>query len=206
MLYWSSLFLPSDNQVPSQITACLAIISAWMNTHHLKLKLSKTKLLFLQAKKHPCQDLVISIDNSNISPTQKAKNLGVTLDNELSTATSILTTVISCRFLLQNIHINNSHIVQIPPAKHLPDCGIGPNLLSSQLLQWLLANLPVCAIKPLQLMQNAAARLIFNLPKYSHVTSMASYPCSNQVQNTVPSFKAVKVPVPSHSFNKLFVI
>ena len=34
----------------------------------------------------------------------------------------------------------------------------------------LLAGLPACAIKPLQLIQNAAARLVFNLPKFSHVT------------------------------------
>uniref|UniRef100_A0A674EIM9 Immunoglobulin heavy variable 11-2 n=1 Tax=Salmo trutta TaxID=8032 RepID=A0A674EIM9_SALTR len=36
----------------------------------------------------------------------------------------------------------------------------------------LLAGLPACAIKPLQLIQNAAARLVFNLPKFSHVTPL----------------------------------
>ena len=34
----------------------------------------------------------------------------------------------------------------------------------------LLAGLPACAVKPLQLIQNAAARLVFNLPKFSYVT------------------------------------
>jgi hypothetical protein len=36
----------------------------------------------------------------------------------------------------------------------------------------LLAGLPACAIKPLQLIQNAATRLVFNLPKFSHVTPL----------------------------------
>ncbi|XP_071272762.1 uncharacterized protein [Salvelinus alpinus] len=36
----------------------------------------------------------------------------------------------------------------------------------------LLAGLPACAIKPLQLIQNAAARLVFNFPKFSHVTPL----------------------------------
>ena len=33
----------------------------------------------------------------------------------------------------------------------------------------LLAGLPVCTIKPLQRIQNVVARLVFNLPKFSHV-------------------------------------
>uniref|UniRef100_A0A0F8AHH6 Putative RNA-directed DNA polymerase from transposon X-element n=1 Tax=Larimichthys crocea TaxID=215358 RepID=A0A0F8AHH6_LARCR len=38
----------------------------------------------------------------------------------------------------------------------------------------LLAGLPACAIKPLQMVQNAAARLVFNQPKRSHVTPLFS--------------------------------
>ena len=34
----------------------------------------------------------------------------------------------------------------------------------------LLAGLPACATRPLQRIQNAAARLVFNLPRCSHVT------------------------------------
>ncbi|GAA6096744.1 uncharacterized protein LOC125140204, partial, partial [Tachysurus ichikawai] len=34
----------------------------------------------------------------------------------------------------------------------------------------LLAGLPMNAIRPLQMIQNAAARLVFNLPKFSHTT------------------------------------
>ena len=36
----------------------------------------------------------------------------------------------------------------------------------------LLAGLPASAIKPLQRIQNTAARLMFNLPKFSHVTPL----------------------------------
>ncbi|KAI4878960.1 hypothetical protein NFI96_004800, partial [Prochilodus magdalenae] len=36
----------------------------------------------------------------------------------------------------------------------------------------ILAGLPLRAIRPLQLVQNAAARLIFNLPKFTHVTPL----------------------------------
>ncbi|KAK3519855.1 hypothetical protein QTP70_006694 [Hemibagrus guttatus] len=36
----------------------------------------------------------------------------------------------------------------------------------------LLAGLPLNAIRPLQMIQNAAARLVFNLPKFSHTTPL----------------------------------
>ncbi|KAI2648152.1 Solute carrier family 13 member 1 [Labeo rohita] len=36
----------------------------------------------------------------------------------------------------------------------------------------LLAGLPSCTIKPLQMIQNAAARLVFNEPKRAHVTPL----------------------------------
>ena len=36
----------------------------------------------------------------------------------------------------------------------------------------LLTGLPACSLKPLQLIQNAAARLIFNQPKFSHVSPL----------------------------------
>ncbi|KAI5614117.1 hypothetical protein C0J50_3838, partial [Silurus asotus] len=36
----------------------------------------------------------------------------------------------------------------------------------------LLAGLPLNAIRPLQMIQNAAARLVFNQPKFSHTTPL----------------------------------
>ena len=36
----------------------------------------------------------------------------------------------------------------------------------------LLTGLPACALKPLQMIRNAAARLVFNQPKFSHVTPL----------------------------------
>ena len=36
----------------------------------------------------------------------------------------------------------------------------------------LLASLPACVIQPLQIIQNAAAPLVFNIPKFSYVTPL----------------------------------
>ena len=74
---------------------CLADISAWMSAHHLKLNLDKTELLFHPGKACPLKDLSITIDNSTVSASECAKNLGVTLDNTLSFSTNIKAVTLS---------------------------------------------------------------------------------------------------------------
>ena len=50
----------------------------------------------------------------------------------------------------------------------------------------LLAGLPACAFRPLQLIQNAAAQLVFNQPKFTHTTplpSLVTGGCPHPFQN-----------------------
>ncbi|KAM9559809.1 uncharacterized protein ACWYII_015600 isoform 1-T1 [Salvelinus alpinus] len=161
-------FPPSDNQVVNRISACLADISVWMTDHHLKLNLGKTELLFLPGKDCPFHDLAITVDNSIVSSSQSAKNLGVILDNTLSFSTNIKAVTRSCRFMLYNIR-------RVRPCLTQEAAQVLIQALVISRLDYcnsLMAGLPACAIKPLQLIQNAAARLVFNFPKFSHVTPL----------------------------------
>ncbi|KAM9402638.1 uncharacterized protein ACWYII_029625 [Salvelinus alpinus] len=166
---WIASYLTGRSyQVANRISACLADISVWMTDHHLKLNLSKTELLFLPGKDCPFHDLAITVDNSIVSSSQSAKNLGVILDNTLSFSTNIKAVTRSCRFMLYNIRRVRPCLTQ--EAEQV----LIQALVISRLdyCNSLLAGLPACAIKPLQLIQNAAARLVFNLPKFSHVTPL----------------------------------
>jgi hypothetical protein len=60
-----------------------------MSAHHLKLNLDKMVLLFLPGKTLPLKDLSITVDNSTLSLSQRANNLGMTLDNTLSLSANI---------------------------------------------------------------------------------------------------------------------
>ncbi|KAM9492979.1 uncharacterized protein ACWYII_004677 [Salvelinus alpinus] len=101
---WIASYLTGRSyQVANRISACLADISVWMTDHHLKLNLGKTELLFLPGKDCPFHDLAITVDNSIVSSSQSAKNLGVILDNTLSFSTHIKAVTRSCRFMLYNI-------------------------------------------------------------------------------------------------------
>ncbi|KAJ8384764.1 hypothetical protein AAFF_G00198500 [Aldrovandia affinis] len=156
--------------IPARISACLADISAWMSTHHLKLNLGKTELLFLPAKGSPMIDASITMEGSIVSPSQSARSLGVTLDNQLCFSSHIAAITRTCRFSLHNIRKIRPFLTQ--EATQL----LVQALVISRLdyCNSLLAGLPACAIKPLQLVQNAAARLVFNQPKFTHVTPLLS--------------------------------
>ncbi|KAI4878496.1 hypothetical protein NFI96_008357 [Prochilodus magdalenae] len=150
------------------LEACLTDISSWMTAHHLKLNPSKTELLFIPSTTGPHCDLTISFGNSLITPTEDARSLGVILDGQLSFSAHIANLTRSCRFLLYTIRRIRPFLSQ--EATQL----LVQSLVISRLdyCNSLLAGLPLRAIRPLQLVQNAAARLIFNLPKFTHVTPL----------------------------------
>ena len=161
-------FPPSDTHISSRISACLNDIGTWMSSHHLKLNLAKTELLYLPCNDSPLADLSITINNSTVTPSPTAKNLGVSLDNQLSFSSFIAATARSCRFSLFNIrkirHLLTTEatqvLVQALVCSRLDYCNV------------LLAGLPASATQPLQLIQNAAARLIFKQTKYCHITPL----------------------------------
>ncbi|KAK3549855.1 hypothetical protein QTP86_015276, partial [Hemibagrus guttatus] len=165
-------FPPSDTTASARISACLADISSWMTAHQLKLNPSKTELLIIPGDPSPAQDLAISLSNSMISPSATARNLGVTMDNQLSFSSHVTNVTRSCRFLLYSI-------IRIQPFLSTQATQVLVQSLVISRLDYcnsLLAGLPLNAIRPLQMIQNAAARLVFNLPKFSHTTPTAAFP------------------------------
>ncbi|KAK3573356.1 hypothetical protein QTP86_024129 [Hemibagrus guttatus] len=193
-------FPPSDTTASARISACLADISSWMTAHQLKLNPSKTELLIIPGDPSPAQDLAISLSNSMISPTACARNLGVTMDNQLSFSSHVTNVTRSCRFLLYNIR-------RIRPFLSTQATQVLVQSLVISRLDYcnsLLAGLPLNAIRPLQMIQNAAARLVFNLPKFSHTTpllrSLHWLPVAARIRfkTLMLAYKAKNGPAPSY--------
>ena len=142
-----------------------------MSAHHLKMNLDKTELLSLPGKDSPTHDLTITFDDSVLAPTQTARNQGVTLDSQLSLTANLTATTRSCRFMLHNIRRIRplltqkavQVLVQALVISHLDYCNS------------LLGGLPASAIRPLQLIQNAAAWLVFNLNSLTLLRSSAPF-------------------------------
>ncbi len=161
-------FQPDDPTVAARISGCLADISAWMKEHHLQLNLAKTELLVVPATPTLQHDFSIQLGTSIITPSTSVRNLGVIFDDQLTFKEQIAKTARSCRFALHNIRkirpFLTEHaaqlLVQALVVSRLDYCNA------------LLAGLPSNTIKPLQMIQNAAARLVFNEPKRTHVTPL----------------------------------
>ncbi|KAI2650186.1 hypothetical protein H4Q32_000118 [Labeo rohita] len=161
-------FQPDDPTVAAWISGCLADISEWMKEHHLQLNLAKTELLVFPATPTLQHDFTIHLGTLTITPSSSARNLGVIFDDRLTFKDHIAKTARSCRFALHNIRKIRPFLteqatqllVQAPVISRLDYCNA------------LLAGLPSCTIKPLQMIQNAAARLVFNEPKRAHVTPL----------------------------------
>ncbi len=179
-------FQPDDPTVAAWISGCLADISAWMKEHHLQLNLAKTELLVFSATPTLQHDFTIQLGSSTITPSASVRNLGVIFDDQLTLKEHIAKTARSCRFALHNIRQIRPFLIQ-----HAAQLLVQALVISRlDYCNALLAGLPSYTIKPLQMIQNAAARLVFNEPKRAHVTplfialALATSCSSHQVQDT----------------------
>ncbi len=161
-------FRPDDPTVAARISGCLADILAWMKEHHLQLNLAKTELLVFPATPTLQHDFTIQLGSSTITPSASVRNLGVIFDGQLTFKEHIAKTARSCRFALHNIRKIRPFLTE-----HAAQLLVQALVISRlDYCNALLAGLPSNTIKPLQMIQNAAARLVFNEPKRAHVTPL----------------------------------
>ncbi len=142
-------------------------ISAWMKENHLQLNLAKTELLVFPATPTLQHDVMIQLGSSTITPSASVRNLGVIFDDQLTFKEHIAKTTRSCRFALHNIRKIRPFLTE-----HAAQLLVQALVISR--LDYCNALLAGSSntIKPLQMIQNAAARLVFNEPKRAHVTPL----------------------------------
>ncbi|KAI5607867.1 hypothetical protein C0J50_12385, partial [Silurus asotus] len=194
-------FPSSDTTASTRISACLSDVYLWMRAHQPKLNPSKTELLVIPGDSSPGQDLQITLaHDSLLSPSATARNLGVTMDNELSFFPHVANVACSCRLLLYNIR-------RIRPFLSTQAAQVLVQSLVTSRLDYcnsLLAGLPLNAIRPLQIIQNAAAPLVLNLPKFSHtiplLRSLHWLPVAARIRfkTLMLAYKAKNGPAPSY--------
>ncbi len=134
----------------------------------LQLNLAKTELLVFPATPTPQHDFTIQVDYSTITPSSSVINIGVIFDDQLTFKDHIAKTARSCRFALHNIRKIRPFLTE-----HAAQLLVQALVISRlDYCNSLLAGLLSSTIKPLQMIQNAVARLVFNEPKRAHVTPL----------------------------------
>ncbi len=127
-----------------------------------------TELLVFPATPALQHDFTIQLGYSTIAPSSSVRNLGVIFDDQLTFKDHIPQTARSSRFALHNIRKIRPFVTE-----HATQLLIQALVISRlDYCNALLAGLPSNTIKPLQMIQNAAARLVFNEPKKAHVTPL----------------------------------
>ncbi len=139
-----------------------------MKYHHLQLNLAKTEPLVDPANPSLHHNFTFQVGTSTITSSKTARNLGVVIDDSLNFRDHITKNAQCCVFALHDIK-------KIRPflSDHATQLLVQALVLSRHdYYNVPLAGLPANSIKLLQLIQNAAARLIFIEPKSMHVTPL----------------------------------
>ncbi len=135
---------------------------------HHSFNLPKTELHVFPATPTLQHDFTIQLGSSTITPSTSVRYLGVIFDDQLTFKEHIAKTARSCRFALHNIRKISSFLKE-----HAAQVLVQALVISRlDYCNALLDGLPSNTIKPLQMIQSAAAWLVFNEPKRAHVTPL----------------------------------
>ena len=164
-------FDPADADAAiTRLNSCLSDIRDWMAENFLKLNDDKTELLLIGNPKRLAKvhDFKLSIGTIIIKPTENARNLGVYFDSSLSFRAFIQKTAATATYHVRSL---------VAIRDHLPR-DLTHRLCSSLVINRLdycnsiLAGLPQCSLRPLQLAMNMAARLVCKARRSCHVTPL----------------------------------
>ena len=96
----------SLNQSVDKVQQCIKEIKLWMNNNKLKLNDDKTEVLFIASphfQKSLERDACLIVDQTSVSRSQSARNIGVTFDDEMLFKQHISTVCQTAFFHLRSI-------------------------------------------------------------------------------------------------------
>ena len=157
------------NSTRQLLSASVIRIQEWCASHRLQLNANKTELIWLGSRanlqKLSTTELGFSVGSDYIRPTTVVRDLGVYIDSQLTMKQHISHVTQVCFFQLRRLRQIRRFL--------------GPDTTTRLVLAFIisrldycngvLAKLPCTTIQPLQRVQNAAARLIADIPIHEHV-------------------------------------
>jgi len=168
---YNSCRLDDVSRVRSQMSSCVADVSQGCESRRLQLNADKTEVIWFGStanlNKLHSQEHHIQISSEIIIPTSVVRDLGVQLDSELTMKQHIRKVAATSYF---SISVVCDRFVVVWTRT---DATPGPGLrhhTTGLLYNSLLAGLPLSSLEPLQRVQNAAARLVFQLNSREHIT------------------------------------
>ena len=163
----------TTSSTSGRTTGYISETSKWMQANKLKLNEDKTEFLVIgrkeQLKKVNIDSITVGADK--ILKSSSARNLGVTVDENMNLEKHILNLTRACYLQLRNIYKIKKYLT-IDARKSLIQATVTSRL---DYCNSLLSGLPDKLIKKSEHIQNACARLITNTPKYHHITPVLKH-------------------------------
>ena len=152
----------------SNISECIEAATSWMRSNRLLPNPDKTEFLWCATsrRQHQLPASPLLIDGCSVNPVTSARDLGIYIDCDLSMWTHVKRTVSMCFGSLRQLR----QIRRSVPSDTLQMLVVA--LVHSQLDygNGVLVGLPVCLMRQLQSVLNAAARLVYGLRTSDHIT------------------------------------
>uniref|UniRef100_A0A8C1M8D5 Reverse transcriptase domain-containing protein n=1 Tax=Cyprinus carpio TaxID=7962 RepID=A0A8C1M8D5_CYPCA len=158
---------PGETSKLSKLTECVKNVKDWMTNNFLLLNSDKTEILLI-GPENITQNLVdynLQLDGCTVT-SSTVKNLGVILDSNLSFENHISHVTKTAFFHLRNI-AKLRNMLPVPDAEKLVHAFMTSRL---DYCNALLGGCPASSINKLQVVQNAAARVLTRSRKYDHIT------------------------------------
>ena len=150
----------------------ITAIKQWMTANHLKLNDSKTKYMLIGNKRitKKVKDTVstLHINETEIHAINSESNIGIIVDSSLDLKELVNNICRKCNFQIHNICKIRSNLTKEATEKLV-------NSLVTSCLDYnnaVLYNLPDYLLDKLQIVQNNAARLIYQEKKNCHITHL----------------------------------
>ena len=160
---------PHDQKISLyNLEQCIAEIRAWMTVNWLKLNDDKTDMVCL-ASPHFAKltaGVCVKVGGADVACSQTVRNLGVVFDRSMKMDSHIQAVCQSAYFHLRNIRTLKPYLT---PAAIIT---VTHAFITSRIdyCNSLLYGVSEQSIQKLQRIQNSAARVITNTPKYNHIT------------------------------------
>lgn len=153
----------------SRLSSTLDLVHSWLTSNRLVVNPSKTEYLIIGSKQQ-CAKIslpTVNFKGNILSPTPTVRNLGVTLDSDLSLTKHISSICSSSFYIIRQIR-------QIRASLDQNTCVLLCNALVSSKLDYcnsIYYGLPQSSVHRLQLVQNALARVVSpSVKRHDHIS------------------------------------
>ena len=196
-------FRPDETNQLEKLKACLKDIKSWMTCNFLLLNSDKTEVILLGSKhlRGTWSDEIVSQDDFTLTTgSTQIRNLGVIFDEDLSFNSHIRQISRTAFFHLRNI-AKVRHILSQKDAEKLVHAFVTSRL---DYCNSLLAGCTSKSLKTLQLVQNAAARVLTGTRRRDHISpilaSLHWLPIKSRIEFKIVllTYKALNGQAPSY--------